>query len=325
MVLKKLKSLIAPCLLAMSAGVAMAQSWPPATVRIVVPYPPGTEPDLLARDLGDTLSKKTGKNFVIDNRPGANSIIGTQEVVKGGSDGSTLLIVDRLAVVTNSFLFSKMPYRWEDALKPVTDLAKVDLYVSVNADFPARNYGELIDYARKNPGKLLVGTGGNGHVMHVGMAMVAQAHGLSFTYVPYKGGAPAMMGLAGGEVNAMMAGAVTMAPYVPSKRIRVLAFGGERRAQGYPDVPTVIEAGGKAGSIPSTAFTLIAPAKVPDEVLTKISAIVASAMDQPALKSSYAERGMDVHTTTPAETLKQMKQEAEKYERVIREAGIRIE
>ncbi|MGJ7530620.1 Bug family tripartite tricarboxylate transporter substrate binding protein [Variovorax sp. GB1P17] len=307
------------------AGSGLAQAWPPATVRIVVPYPPGTEPDILARDLGNSLSRQTGKTFVVDNRPGANSMVGTQEVVKGDAEGGVLLMVDRLAVVTNPFLFATVPYRWEDTLKPVSDLAKVDLFVAVNSAFPAKTYAEFITYAKANPGKVNVGTGGNGHVMHIGMAMVAQAHDLAFTYVPYKGGAPAMLGLAAGEVDAMMAGSVTMGPYVQTKKIRALAYGGLQRSPAHPEVPTVIEAGGKADSIPSTAFALLAPAKVPDAVVSKISAAVAISLARPELRESYSNRGMEAAPSSPANTLAAMRRDSAKFERIIRQAGIKVE
>lgn len=313
------------CLLALGAGAALAQTWPPATVRIVVPYPPGSEPDVLARELGVSLGKQTGKIFVVDNRPGANSTIGTSEVAKAEGDGSVLLMVDRLAVVTNPVLYNKLPYKWEEALKPVSDLASVRLFIAVRDGFPAKTYAEFLAYARANPGKVIVGTGGNGHVNHIGMAMVAQAHGLQFNYIPYKGVSPAIQDLLAGSVDAVMAGGLVMQAQASSKRIRVLAVGDDKRADALPDVPTVTEAGGAAGSIPSTVFSLFAPAKVPDAVVTQISAAVAKAMGQPEVKRAYAAKGLEVAPTQPAQTLVLMKQDASKFEKIIREAGIKVE
>lgn len=324
--MNSLKSkILGVCLLALSAGAALAQAWPPATVRIVVPYPPGSEPDVLARDLGAALAKQTGKTFVVDNKPGANSIIGTGEVVKGGSDGSVLLMVDRLAVVTNPMLYSKMPYKWEDSLKPVSDLAGVRLFIAVRDDFPARTYAEFLSYAKASPGKVTVGTGGMGHVTHIGMAMVAQAQGLSFTYVPYKGVMPAMQDLLSGSVDAAMAGGLVMQTQAASKRVRVLVVGDDKRAIVLPDVPTVAEAGGVAGSIPATVFSLLAPAKVPDEVVDQISAAVAKAMGSPEVKNSYAVKGLDIAPTTPSKTLALMKGDAPIFEKIIRDAGMKLD
>ena len=261
----------------------------------------------------------------VDNKPGANSIIGTGEVVKGEGDGSVLLMVDRLAVVTNPLLYSKLPYKWEESLKPVSDLAGVRLFIAVRGDFPAKTYAEFLSYAKANPGKVTVGTGGIGHVTHIGMAMVAQAQGLSFTYVPYKGVMPAMQDLLSGSVDAAMAGGLVMQTQAASKRVRVLVVGDDKRAIVLPDVPTVAEAGGVAGAIPATVFSLLAPAKVPDEVVDQISAAVAKAMGTPEVKSAYAVKGLDIAPTTPARTLALMKAEAPTYDKIIRDAGMKLD
>ena len=316
---------LALCLAALGAGCAFAQAWPPATVRIVVPYPPGTEPDVLARDLGNALARQTGKVFVVDNKPGANSIIGTEVVAKSEGDGATLLMVDRLAIVTNPQLYSKMPYKWEETLKPVSDLAGVHLFLGVREGLPVKTFAEFIAYARANPKKVNVGTGGNGHVTHIGMEMLAQAHGVSFTYVPYKGVAPGIAGLVGGEVDAMMSGGLVMQPHARSGKVKALVLGHTARANFLPDVPTLAEAGGKAGSIPSTVFALFTSAKVPDAVLAQMNRAVVTAMSSPELRANYAARGLEVGTTRPEETLALMKREAAAYEKIIRDAGIKIE
>jgi len=316
---------IATCLFVFSAVSALAQSWPPASVRIVVPYPPGTEPDVLARDLGNFLSKQTGKAFVVENRPGANSIIGTEVVSKGDADGSTLLMVDRLAVVTNPVLYAKLPYQWESDLKPVSDLAGVSLFIGVREDLPVKNFAEFLQYAKSTPGGVNVGTGGNGHVNHIGMEMLKQAHGLNFSYVPYRGVSPAVLGLLSGEVGVVMAGGMVMQAHAKTGKVRLLVMGDTQRAMYLPDVPTLAEAGGKAGSIPSTVFALFAPSKVPDAIVSEISQAVAKAMNSQQVKANYAVRGMDVATTSPQQTLTLMKQDSVRYGKIIREAGIKLE
>lgn len=311
--------------IALLSSASMAQTWSPNTVRIVVPYPPGTEPDVLARDLGNLLNAQTGKTFVVDNKPGANSILGTDTVAKADGDGSTLLMVDRLAVVTNPMLYSKLPYEWEKALKPVSDLAGINLFLAVRDGLPVKNYKEFIEYAKANPKKVNVATGGNGHVTHIGMEMLSQANGVHFTYVPYKGVGPAVLDLAKGEVDAMIAGGLVFQPHVKAGKVRVIAVGDSQRQQAMPDVPTIIEAGGKAGTIPSTAFTLFAPSKVPDSVVKEMSDAVAKAMDKKSIRDSYAARGVNIQTTTPGQTLNLMKEDSDKYQKIIRDAGIKIE
>lgn len=324
--MKPLKSLLAiTSLLVLGIGPAMAQSWSASNVRIIVPYPPGTEPDVLARDLSNQLGKQTGKTVIVENKPGANSILGTETVAKAEGDGATLLMVDRLAIVTNPQLYKQMPYKWEDTLRPVTDLAGVNLFLGVRENFPAKNYAEFIQYARANPGKVNIGTGGNGHVNHIAAAMIAEAQGVKFTYVPYKGVAPAVAGLLSGEVDASLAGGLVMQGHAKAGKIRLLAVGADKRASFLPEVPTIVEAGGVAGSIPSTVFALIAPAKTPDALITQINQAVAKAMGDAALKAKYAARGLEVEITRPADTLALMKKEAVAYEKIIREAGIKVE
>jgi tripartite-type tricarboxylate transporter receptor subunit TctC len=324
--MKLLKPLIvAAVLLAFGMGAASAQAWSASTVRIVVPYPPGTEPDVLARDLGNQLGKQTGKTVVVENKPGANSILGSDVVAKADGDGGTLLMVDRLAIVTNPQLYKQMPYKWEDSLRPVSDLAGVNLFLGVREDFPAKTYAEFIQYAKANPGKINIGTGGNGHVNHIAAAMIADAQGVQFTYVPYKGVAPAVAGLLSREVDASLAGGLVMQGHAKTGKIRLLAVGDSRRASFLPDVPTIVEAGGVEGSIPSTVFALIAPARTPDALVELMSQAVAKAMGDAALKDKYQARGLNVSPTKPSETLALMKKDAAKFEKIIREAGIKVE
>ncbi|MCW5644354.1 MAG: tripartite tricarboxylate transporter substrate binding protein [Rhodoferax sp.] len=310
---------------ALGAAQAQAPAWPATTVRIIVPYPPGTEPDVLARDLGNELGKQTGKTFVVDNKPGANSILGTDIVAKADGDGGTMLMVDRLAIVTNPQLYKQMPYRWEESLRPVSDLAGVNLFLSVREDFPAKTYAEFIQYAKANPGKINVGTGGNGHVNHIAAAMIAQAQGVQFTYVPYKGVGPAVAGLLSREIDATLSGGLVVQGHAKTGKLRVLAVGDNKRASFLPDVPTIVEAGGVEGSIPSTVFALIAPARTPDALVNHISLSVAKAISDPALMAKYNGRGLNVAPTRPADTLALMKKDAAQYEKVIREAGIKVE
>ena len=157
------------------------------------------------------------------------------------------------------------------------------------------------------------------------MEMVARAHGISFSYVPYKGVSPAVTGLLSGEVDAVMAGGLPMQQYAKTGKIRLLAVGDNKRAMFAPDVPTIAEAGGVAGSIPSTTFALFAPSKVSDAMVAQINQAVIKSMDVPQVKGAYAVRGIEVMTSQPAQTLAQMKQDTLRFEKIIREAGIKLE
>lgn len=318
------KKLLAASVAVLGISAAMAQAWSPSTIKIIVPYPPGTEPDVLARDVGNALAKQTGKIFVVDNKPGANSIIGTDAVVKADGDGATLLVVDRLAVVTNPQLYSNLPYSWETSIRPISDLAAVRLVLGVREGLPVKSYADFIAFAQKNPGKINVGTGGNGHVNHIGMEMVSQAHGLSFNYVPYKGMGPAVQGLLTGEVDAVLGSAMTLQGHARSGKVHMLIVGDTKRTSIIPEVPSLADAGEKADAIPSTVFALLGPAKIPDALANQISQAVATVVNQPQFKSTYAVRGLEAGSSSPDQTLERMKSEAVKYKKIIRDAGIKI-
>lgn len=318
------KILLFACATLLAFSGAHAQSWPPATVKIVVPYPAGAEPDVLARDLANVMAKRTGKAFVVENRPGANAIIGTDVVAKAPGDGATLLMVDRLSVVTNPVLYSKLPYDWRQQLAPVTDIAAVRLFLAIGPDVPAKDLRQFVDYAKANPGKVNVGIAGNGHVNHIGMAMLAQSEGFTVSYVPYKGLPPAIVGFLGGEVDALLAGGLVMQQMVKAKPIKVIAVGDTKRAAYLPDVPTVTEGGAKAGTIPSTVFSLFAPGSTTPAMVQDISAQFAAAMDDAFVKR-YVDRGLEVKASKPSEIASELKREGDHYERVIKELGIRLE
>jgi tripartite-type tricarboxylate transporter receptor subunit TctC len=324
----KVKSIIT--LLGLCAGLvaavpaALAQAWPSADTRIIVPYPPGSEPDVLARDVAQRLGAASGKAVIVENRPGANSIIGTDVVAKAAGDGATLLMVDRLAVVTNPMLYNKLPYDSATQLKPVTDMAGVRLFVAVNPSFPARNWRDFVAWAKANPKKLDVAIAGNGHVNHIGMEMVAQSEGMRFNYIPYAGMAPAINGVLSGEVHAVMTGGLSALRMTQAKPVAMLAVGDDRRASYLPDVPTIVEAGGKAGSIPSTVFSFFAPGRTPDALVERMAQVL-NGVATPDFRRTYEARGLVMLGSSPKVMAAEMKEDAQRFDKVIRELGIKLD
>jgi tripartite-type tricarboxylate transporter receptor subunit TctC len=227
--------------------------------------------------------------------------------------------------VTNPLLYKSLSYDWRKDLKPVTNVGGVSLFLALKKDSPANTFAEFIDMARKAPGEVNIGTGGKGHVTHLGMEALAQAEGVSFTYVPYKGVAPAMNALLAGETDGMLAGGLVVSQQAKAGKIKVVAIGADKRSDFLPDVPTLKEAGGKPGSIPSTAFTLVVPGATPDTVVAQINAAVAKVMEVPALRNAYEARGLTVNVTSPQETLAQMNQEAERYQKLVDKLGLKPE
>jgi tripartite-type tricarboxylate transporter receptor subunit TctC len=324
----KVKSIVT--LLGLCAGLvaavpaALAQAWPSADTRIIVPYPPGSEPDVLARDVAQRLGAASGKAVIVENRPGANSIIGTDVVAKAAGDGATLLMVDRLAVVTNPMLYNKLPYDSATQLKPVTDMAGVRLFVAVSPSFPARNWRDFVAWAKANPKKLDVAIAGNGHVNHIGMEMVAQSEGMRFNYIPYAGMAPAINGVLSGEVHAVMTGGLSALRMTQAKPVAMLAVGDDRRASYLPDVPTIVEAGGKAGSIPSTVFSFFAPGRTPDALVERMAQVL-NGVATPDFRRTYEARGLVMLGSSPKVMAAEMKEDAQRFDKVIRELGIKLD
>jgi tripartite-type tricarboxylate transporter receptor subunit TctC len=234
-------------------------------------------------------------------------------------------MVDRLALVTNPLLYKKLSYDWTKDLKPVTNVGGVSLFLALKKDSPAKTFEEFIKLAKKTPGAINIGTGGKGHVTHLGMEALAQAEGVSFTYVPYKGVAPAMNALLAGEVDGMLGGGLVISQQSKAGKVKVVVTGADKRSDFLPDVPTLKEAGGKPGSIPSTAFTLVAPGTTPDALVAQINAAVAKVMEVPALRDAYQSRGLTVDVTSPQETLAQMNQEASRYKELVGKLGLQPE
>ena len=312
------------CLAVLGASPAVAQ-WPSGQVKIVVPYPPGTEPDVMARDIGMRLTQQTGSVVVVENRPGANGMIGTASVAKSAPDGHTLLMIDRLALVTNPMLYGELPYDPKVDIRPVAEVGRINLFVAVRQDFPGSTYKDLMTYARSSTGKLNVGTGGNGHVNHLGMEMLAQSEGVVFSYVPYKGVAPAMNALLAGDVDTVMAGGLVMSQQAQAGKIRVMVVGDDVRSAFMPTVPTLAEAGGKAGSIPSTIFMLAAQGKTPTALVDQVNAAVNNVLADPELRASYSKRGVDLLNSSREAAQDGFKREVVTYDALIKQAHIKIQ
>ena len=217
--------------------------WPTRPIRIVVPYPPGTGPDVMARVMTESLGKELKASFVVENKPGANSILGTTDVVKSPADGHTFLLVDRLTLSVNPLLY-KPPYDAKKDLVSVSNIADVNLYLVTSSKLPVSDFSSFIAHAKANPGKVTFGTGGVGSIMHLNMEMLQAGTGAEFLHVPYKALAEVVPGMLGGQVDAPSGGAEALLPHVQKGTMRLLAVGATSRQAVAPNVPTIMEAGG---------------------------------------------------------------------------------
>lgn len=304
---------------------AMAQDWPSKPVRIVVPYPAGTGPDIMARIVAEKLARRTNQTFVVDNKPGANAIIGTDNVVKSPADGTTLLLVDRLTLSVNPLLYKPLPYEPRKDLVSISNIADVKLYLMVNGNFPANNFREFVSYAKANPGKIAYGSGGAGSILHLNLEAIQAGAGVDILHVPYKAFAEVIPAVLSGQVQATTGGIEAVQKFVEDKKIKLLAIGSPSRAPIAPTVPTIREAGGTDDMLLSTAYTLHARAGTPAAVVQKISQEVTAVLADPEVQASTKSRGLEAYGTTPATVDAQLDKDAAAIGKLVRERNIKVQ
>ena len=249
---------------------AAAQEWPSRPVTMVVPFPAGAVVDTLARAVANALSESFGKQFIVDNRTGAGGNIGGAAVAKANPDGYTLLFGTPAPIAMNRLMYKGLSYDSERDFTPVVLLAKSPLIIAAKLDFPAKTLGELIAYAKQNPGKVNVGHPGNGTLGHITSALIQQFAGVEMTHVPYRGSAPLITDMLGGQVNVAMDFMPTYLQLVADRKIRALAVTTSQRVAQLPDVPTMQEAGFK-GFEATAWYAIVAPTGTPPDIVSKVN------------------------------------------------------
>lgn len=314
-------------LVAMGAAVgsAMAQSWPPKLTRIVVPYLTGTSPDVLARMLADRLAKRTGQAFIVENKPGANSIIGTSFVAKAPADGATWLLVDRLALGVNPLLYSPLPYDTRKDIASITNVGDSFMFLVAREDFPASSFRELVSYAKASPGKVIFGSGGSGHISHLNMEAMQAGAGIEFLHVPFKGIADVIPALLSGTVQVTVSGVGNVQKLVEDKRLKLLAVGAPSRSRLAPSVPTIREAGGTDDMLLSTSFSLHARGGTPAPVLEKIAQEVNSVLADPEVASFMRLKGIEPTGTSPVALDRLMDGDEKVLTKLVRDRNIKVQ
>ena len=304
-------------------GAALGQAYPNRPVRIIVPAGTGG-PDIVARVVAAELQAQLGQPFVVENRPGANGIVGTDAVAKAAPDGYTLMVYSP-GFVVNKFLHKTLPYDTEKDFAPVTNLVSSGgLFLAVSQSLPVNTIQEFIAYAQKPDSKLAYSTPGVGNNWHLATEVFSQKIGIKMTHVPYKGGGPAVAALAAGEVQAMLASPAPLMPHYKSKRVRVLAYSGDKRNAAVPEVPTMKEVGVDY-YYDGGWFAMFAPAKTPNEIVETLAREVRVAMQKPQVKERIAQLGVETVADSPAEFRKFMANEFRAYGEMARAAGIQPE
>jgi tripartite-type tricarboxylate transporter receptor subunit TctC len=303
---------------------ASGQEYPAKPVRFIVPFETGA-PDTIARVVAQQVTSQWGRSVIVENRPGANGIIGAEAVARAAPDGYTLLVTST-SITVNPSIYSKLPFNLERNFLPVTNLAIVPaLLLVVNPAVPASSLQELIAYAKSGKAKLAYGSPGHGNQLHVANELFNQRAGLNMIHIPYKGAGPAIAGLVAGDIQAMLITAPLSLPHVRSGRLRALAYTSSKRASFLPDVPTMAEAGLKDMELDGGWFGLFAPAKTPKEVLARVETEVKAALANPAVRERFASLGVEPVGNSSAEFAAFVRRETKTYAERVRLAGIKGE
>ena len=306
-----------------SAGVLAQVSYPTKLVKIIVPYSAGGPADIYSRFLGDRLEKSLGQPFVIENRPGAGAIIGTDAVAKAAADGYTLLSMSNTHTVNES-LFSKKPYSLMRDLAPVSPINYSDLLLVVNPSVPAKNLKELIALAKAKPGVLNYASSGPGTPYHMAGELFKAMAGIDVVHVPHKGSAEARTSVLAGNVQMMFDAITTMAQLSRAGKVRAIATSGATRSAIMPDVPTVSEAG-VPGYESVIWLGLMAPAATPKPIIERLNSEIQKIASLPDVKEAWAKQGAVPMHMTPAEFGKFIEQDIQKWAKVVKISGAKVD
>jgi tripartite-type tricarboxylate transporter receptor subunit TctC len=299
--------------------VAWAQSYPARPVRIIVPVAAGGTADILARLMGQWLSERLGQSFVIENRPGGGNNIGTEAAVRAPPDGYTLLLATPANAI-NATLYDKLNFNFIQDIAPVASIMRVSNIVVVHPSFPAKTLPEFIAYAKANPGKVSMASSGNGTAPHVAGELFKMMTGVDMIHVPYRGGAPALTDLLGGQVQVYFAITATSIEYIRAGKLRALAITTAMRWEALPDIPTVGDF--VPGYEASSVFGVGAPKATPAAIVETLNKEVNAGLADPKLKARLADLGGTPLVGSPADFSRFIAAETEKWGKVIRTANI---
>ena len=313
-------------LLALAAAVApaaYAQQYPAKPIRYISPYPAGGGNDTLLRILADKVGEQIGQRVIVDNRPGANTIVGTEHVAKSAPDGYTFLLIPN-TFATNPAFYPKLPYDTAKDFMPVAEVALSPQMIVAHPSFPAKTVKELLALARARPGALTYGTSGNGSIGHLAGLLLTSMTGVTLTHVPYKGTAPAVNDLMGGHIPLMVSSMISTLPQVRSGRLKIIALTTAQRAKALPEVPTIAESG-VPGYDCTLWYGILAPARTPDAIVKRMNAELGTALKSPDVVEKLSTQAVEPHHTSPEQFAALIRNELGKWDKVIRASGVKLE
>ena len=318
-----MKRILAAILLA-AAGAAAAQSWPSKPLKIIVPYPPGGTSDILARAIGPGITAALGQPVVIENKPGATGNVGADFVAKSPADGYTLLLADIGSLAISPSVFTALPFEPVKDFAPVVMVAYSPHLLVVHPSVAAKDAKELVALAKAKPDSFNFAVSGIGGANHLAGIDFAQRAGIKWAYIPYKGGSQALTDMVGGQANVMFNGMLATYPFVKDGKLKVLAISSAKRFAAAPEIPTVAESG-MPGFETGSWQGIVAPAGTPPEVVNKLHATVAAILATPEMKDRLDKAGAEVRPMSPAQFGAFIRDERDRWAKVVKESGARFD
>ncbi len=314
------------CAIAASAlaGNAQAQTYPAKPVRVVVPFAPGGTSDILARLLGAKINESLGQQVLVDNRPGASGNIGTELVAKSAPDGYTLVLMDVGNLSISPSIFPKLPFDISKDLAPVTVISYSPHLLCVHPSVPAGTVKQLIALAKSKPGQLNYGSTGLGSAPHMAGLLFAHRTGISWVYIPAKGGAQSILDVASGQADVLFNGMLATLPHVRNGKLKLIAVSSEKRMPALADVPTVGEAG-VPGFVTGSWQGILAPAGTPRDVVAKLQSEVARIVRIPDINEKLSQQGAEPIANTPEQMGEWLKSEQARWAKLIKETGFKLD
>jgi tripartite-type tricarboxylate transporter receptor subunit TctC len=321
---KKLLTILAALVAAFASSAALAQSYPVKPVRLIVPFPPGGNTDVLGRLMAQKLSDAFVQQFFVENRAGGAGTVGADAAAKSPADGYTIFFGTTGALSSAPALQPKLPYDPVKSFAPISVLAGASVVVMVNSSLPVNSPRDFIEYAKARPGKLTYGSAGVGHFLHVAGEAFNAAAGVQLFHVPYKGVNQALVDMLAGRLDVMIDTIVIYAPHVQSGKLKALAVAQSRRLSRMPDLPTTAEAG-LPGYEFIAYFGLLAPAGTPADIVRRLNTEVVKALGAPDLIESLGKMGLDPYPTTPEQYAALIAEDLTKWKRLAGQIGIKLE
>jgi len=315
----------AALLLALSASLSFAQAWPSKPVRVIIPYPPGGGAEAAARFLANHYTQAFGQSFVIDNRPGGNTVIGAEAAARAPADGYTLFITGGSTMSVQPYVFAgKLPYDPLADFTPVTQVSHFPFILLVPASLKVNTLAELVAHVKARPGQLSYASNGSGAMAHLGMEMLKIATGMDLLHVPYKGFGPALPDLLSGRVSVMMADLAPVGQQVRAGQLKALAVTSQQRSSFLPEVPTIAELG-VAGYELDVWFGLFTPAKTPADIVAKLNAEARRYLTSPEAKETYGKVGHEPLPSSGEAVRARIVAEQKTFAKAVKDAGVKPE